>query len=376
MNRQKTEKERKINMMKKTVSILMAAAMTLGSAAYVFADADTAVEDATIIKQEVSDSANLSAFMTVKEVSSDTITAETDEKQAVELKISDKTIFIDSELAIPFSASELKDGDRIYVEYSSVMTKSLPPQSNAYLIATNVEKGGTVNLMKADTVDKDENGNIAVFDKTQNIVLTILKDASVKPYATKNIIKAEDIVPGTEFVAWYGAVTLSIPAYASTDKVVVTNIPEANGKIKFGTETVSDDALKADPSKIKLLANGKEVTLSKPMYFEENTLMVPLRAASEALGYTVGWDAETGAITVEDEYIQKATLYNGSNEVTFKGKEKMVTMDRKVENTKATVIHDGTTFVPIGFFTEFTNDVNVNAQTAHIAAQKAEASAE
>ncbi|MDY3304239.1 MAG: hypothetical protein SOW78_08190, partial [Clostridia bacterium] len=180
-------------MMKKTVSILMAAAMTLGSAAYVFADVDTTVEDATTIKQEVSASANLSAFMTVKEVSSDTITAETDEKQAVELKIGDETIFINSELAIPFSASELKDGDKIYVEYSPVMTKSLPPQTRAYLIATNVEKGGTVNLMKADTVDKDENGNIAVFDKTQNIVLTILKDASVKPYATKNIIKVEDI---------------------------------------------------------------------------------------------------------------------------------------------------------------------------------------
>lgn len=363
-------------MIKKTVSILMAAAMTFGSAAYVFADADPAAEDVTIIKQEVSESANIGAVMTVKEVSADTITAETEEKQTVELKISDETVFIDSELATPFSASELKDGDTIYVEYSSVMTKSLPPQTSAYLIATNIEKGGMVNLMKADTVEKDENGNVAVFDKAQNIVLTVLKDASVKPYATKNIIKIDDIVPGTEFVAWYDAVTLSIPAYASTDKVVVTKTVEADGKIKLGTETVSEDALKADPAAIKLFANGKEVTLSKPMYFEENTLMVPLRAVSEALGYTVGWDAETGAITVEDEYIQKATLHNGSNEVTFKGKVIIVTMDRKVENAKATVIHDGTTFVPIGFFTEFMNDVNVNAQTANVDAQKAEISAE
>lgn len=47
-------------------------------------------------------------------------------------------------------------------------------------------------------------------------------------------------------------------------------------------------------------------------YYEGGTLMVPLRTVAEALGYAVGWDAATGTITVDDEYIQYAAPHGGS----------------------------------------------------------------
>lgn len=59
--------------------------------------------------------------------------------------------------------------------------------------------------------------------------------------------------------------------------------------------------------------------LPRAPYYEGESLMVPLRRIGEALGYRVSWDAATGAITMDDDYIQMATLHDGSAEAVFQG---------------------------------------------------------
>ena len=105
-------------------------------------------------------------------------------------------------------------------------------------------------------------------------------------------------------------------------------------------------------------------------YKEGSDVMVPLRAVSEGLGYTVGWDESTGEITVEDAYIQKAYLHNGSAEVKFDGKLKIIDMSRTVTNSKETVIIDGYTYVPCYLFTEFLNDVIIEGTEISISPSK------
>jgi hypothetical protein len=95
--------------------------------------------------------------------------------------------------------------------------------------------------------------------------------------------------------------------------------------------------------------------------------MVPLRKIGEALGYTVGWDAESGAITLDDNYIQKATFYNGTAKVVFEGKLKIIDLSREIENAVQTVIHDGYTYVPLEFFQEFFNDTVVDGYAITVA---------
>lgn len=102
-------------------------------------------------------------------------------------------------------------------------------------------------------------------------------------------------------------------------------------------------------------------------YREGDTVMVPLRKIGEALGYKVDWDAQTGAITIDDEYIQKATLYSGTAEVVFEGHLQIINMSREVENSVKTVIHRGYTYVPLEFFREFLNDTAVEGSKIIIA---------
>lgn len=109
-------------------------------------------------------------------------------------------------------------------------------------------------------------------------------------------------------------------------------------------------------------------------YIQGDTVMVPLRKIGEALGYKIGWDAETGAITVDDEYIQKATLYAGTAAVVFEGRLTVINMSRELENSVETVIHDGCTYVPLEFFQEFFNDATVEGTTVTIAPSMCEIS--
>lgn len=107
-------------------------------------------------------------------------------------------------------------------------------------------------------------------------------------------------------------------------------------------------------------------------YREGETVMVPLRVIGEALGYKVSWDAQTGAVTLDDEYIQKATLHHGTAAVVFEGHLQIINMSREIENSVPTAVHDGYTYVPLEFFQEFLNDTAVEGSKITIAPSKCE----
>lgn len=136
----------------------------------------------------------------------------------------------------------------------------------------------------------------------------------------------------------------------------------------FCFETVFSQGLN-EP--IILTVNGVKIDLEKlpaEPFYEEKSLMVPLRLVGEGLGYKVDMDMESGEITIEDS-VQKASLYNGSKKADFKGKLKIIDLSREIENSQNTVIINGYTYVPIEFFEEFFNIVAVDENKADISPQ-------
>lgn len=107
-------------------------------------------------------------------------------------------------------------------------------------------------------------------------------------------------------------------------------------------------------------------------YAEGGTVMVPLRRIGEALGYKVDWDPETAAITVDDGYIQSATLFNKTAAVSFAGHLQVIDMSREIENAVETTILDGCTYVPAEFFKEFLNDVAIEGTVIAISPSRSE----
>ena len=361
-------------MKKRTLTLILAGAMLLTTPVFAKDTEDALAEQPILISAQVH-SDMLQDRVTLDEIGEDYLIVTTSENMKLQLNIYDSTILIDSVSGDSIEISDLKKGDELDITYSSMMTRSLPPQTNTYMIATNVKEGGGVNLITVDETAADEDGNLRVTDNAKNIVVTIAKDASVKPYKTKNIVKLDDIQKGSKILCWYDMMTMSIPAYASTDKVVIAEQAEP---VDLGDLVVSppeegvpfDPAFAVDPE-FDLTVNDKELAKSDLPYYDGDTLMVPLRKISEALGYNVGWDAETGEITI-DAHTQTATLFSRTKEINIEGKLKAINLNRKIENAKETIITNGCTFVPVEFFKEFMNDVTVDGTKITVAAQKAE----
>lgn len=130
-----------------------------------------------------------------------------------------------------------------------------------------------------------------------------------------------------------------------------------------------------EPADYTLVVSGQALDLRElpaAPYAKGDTVMVPLRKVAEALGYSVGWDAETGTITVEDTYTQRAFLSNASAAVVFEGKLQIIDLSRTIETAVPAIIHDGCTYVPAEFFREFFNDVAVDGTVITIAPSMSE----
>lgn len=82
----------------------------------------------------------------------------------------------------------------------------------------------------------------------------------------------------------------------------------------------------------KVFVNQKELGFdsSEAPFIEGNTLMIPVYKTAEALGYKVSFDETSETVTINDDYIQKATLTNGSDTAVFEGHLKVIDMSREI----------------------------------------------
>ncbi|MBB6023376.1 hypothetical protein HNR77_004476 [Paenibacillus sp. JGP012] len=129
----------------------------------------------------------------------------------------------------------------------------------------------------------------------------------------------------------------------------------------------------ASTPEYSLTVNGRvvEVKRAEQMPYEQKgTVMVPLRAAAEALGYKVSWIAEEKAVKV-DESIQSALVKEGSTEAKFTGKLKIINLTQNVQLPAAVQSKKGVMYVPVTFFEPFFNEIIVKEGNVSISAQSA-----
>ncbi|PYE47211.1 copper amine oxidase N-terminal domain-containing protein [Paenibacillus barcinonensis] len=129
----------------------------------------------------------------------------------------------------------------------------------------------------------------------------------------------------------------------------------------------------ASTPEYSLTVNGRvvEVKRAERMPFEQKgTVMVPLRATAEALGYKVSWIAAEKAVKV-DESIQFAMVKEGSMQVQYTGKLKIINLSQDVELPAAVQSIKGVMYVPVTFFEPFFNEIIVNEGNVSISAQSA-----
>lgn len=135
------------------------------------------------------------------------------------LNVDDATVIINAD-GMPLAFEEIKTGDIITGVHNMAMTMSIPPQSYAMVITVVSEEKAAPVYVEVAKKEETEDG-IKLYDVADNYIITIVDETVVEPYKTRNIVTSADIVEGSRVLAFFDVMTLSIPAQAVANKVII-----------------------------------------------------------------------------------------------------------------------------------------------------------
>ena len=250
------------------------------------------------------------------------------------LNISATTHIVNAEDGTPVPFSALQKGGSVVAYYGPGVSKSMPPQGNAFaLVVGTPAKGGAGIYMKAGSIDKVDDGKIKILSSNGDRLITITSEA---------LPHLEAIREGSELLVWYDMMTLSIPGQAAATKAVL--LP-ATIKVHLGAGVI--------------VANGKELVLGQDdrIITRGKTVLLPLRVIAENLGYSIVWQAEQQQIELKSGDEIAATFRIGSKSYQ-KGQD-------VIGLANAPELVNGKTLVPVEFFTDVLN-MKVSVSNTHI----------
>lgn len=317
--------------MKKILALVLAIAALTSMTA--FAQDDIMLISENPAAEEVAtmaEPAYLSTYGEVTEVADDYVLVKTVDGEEIQFNTSELTQIIDANTVLPLDLTA-RETNTVMVTYSNAMTMSIPPQAYAFAIIGNIktEMGNPIYTI-VEEVKTNEDG-IVIVTEGGSKEITVPSNAEVSPLLTRNIVTLADVKKGSDVLLWYDMMTMSIPAYATSEKVVI--LP-SSALTLMGVE---EDGLKV---------NGVDITLAEDeiVYDNNGVEMLPLRTVAEALGFKVEWVNETQSIIVSKDAFT-ATIRIGTVEG---GINKM----RLVLETAPILYNDCKTYVPASFFNE------------------------
>ncbi len=224
-----------------------------------------------------------------------------------------------------------------FYDAQAPMLAIYPPRYSAAVLAVDMPEDVSIKVDRFDSelVSSDNELKLNVSEDTE----IISKDG--KPY--KGELKNKNLV------VIYNFTTRSIPAQTNPIKVIVLDEEKAQPTQPTSTEQPKDTEEKPSEESIssedikQLVVDGKVLDTNKPFVNNEGVVMVPLRAVSEALNYSVKWNEEINGIMLD-------------NVITLKVGEDYYTHAKAtgIELGTAPVLVDGVTYVPLKFFKEVT----------------------
>ena len=250
------------------------------------------------------------------------------------LNLGDETVFLDNATGIPVSLQDLKEDQEVYVYYSLAMTRSLPPQSAAYAVLTNVGEATPAKYHVVEKVLEGADGQVAVLTDHGSMLVSAAKETKMSNLKDKSVVTPQDLKVGTRFFAWYDIVALSYPGQAGAERIVLLPQQEQQEQNKL--------------EELEISVNGK--ALGVKTQNKDGVQMVPVRQVAEALGFTVEWDQQKReTLLISDQ--GKVSLSVGRDSYQFETAQEAVGLSAPQSFGAAPEIQDpGVTWAPVQVF--------------------------
>ena len=247
---------------------------------------------------------------------------ETDEGKTAYLIVNKETYFVNER--------ELKEGSVVtgYFDANLPIIMIYPPQYSAVVIIVEPEKEENIKVDRFDheLVSSDNMLKLNMGDETK----IILQDG--KPFSGE--------LTDRDLVVSYEVSTKSIPAQTTPRKIVVLfeeAVPPIYN-IPGGTVT----PFLPDVGNMEIVVENKVIEAPAAYYNQDNTVMVPLRAITAALGFNVTWDHAKKLVMLDDSF----TVTIGDDTYMDISRDKLISLEA------APALVEGRTFVPLHFFRE------------------------
>lgn len=300
---------------------LIALILTLTMAFSTFAAAETVQENQEAENSAVEPAVPFSFYTsftgTVKNIEE---TSEGMIKVYLEDKDNMPAYFILTENTYYVDDVKIEEGKEITGYYESGKPTILiyPPQYSIDIVAAKPTEG----FMKADKFD----ANLISADKQLKLNISTDTEIIWENNTQINWFKAptvedlEAVLTNRKMIVFYDFTTKSIPAQTTPNKIIVLSQQET------------------DP--LNIIVNDASIEAPAAYIDEAGTVMVPLRAVSEALMHEVTWNNEKRCVMV-------------GNDVQVKIGERNITVgNANIELESAAVIKDDRSYVPLSFFKE------------------------
>lgn len=137
--------------------------------------------------------------------------------------IGDDTVLIDAQTEREIDFDALKQGEKVQVTLSTAMTRSVPPQANAYAVVVNLPENGMgiPTYIVAKEVTALEDGSIEILNQNADVIVTIPADLKITVLDENETVPATDVKNGSVLMAWYDIVSLSYPGQATATQAVI-----------------------------------------------------------------------------------------------------------------------------------------------------------
>jgi hypothetical protein len=200
-----------------------------------------------------------------------------------------------------------------YYDANAPMITIYPAQYSAEVVVVE----GKYQNVKVDHFDKD----LVSSDKELKLNISDTTEITLQDGTAFS-----GVLDDRNLVVTYGITTRSIPAQTNPTKIVVL--------------FEKADAVIGDVSKMDTVVNNKKIEAPAAYVNEKGTVMVPIRAIAEALGYDVIWNNEQRSIEL------------GNKGISFKiGEDSYLYLKTApIQLGTAPEIKEGSTYVPISYF--------------------------
>lgn len=140
------------------------------------------------------------------------------------MNLSANTVWIDSGKHTASNPADLQEGEHLYVFHSAVETRSLPPQSTAFAVVRNIPMdAGCAWYHEVESVAL-EHGRLTITTDHGSLLISADEKTQLSRYEGEGAVSLQDIQAGDRVMAWYGAVTDSLPG--QTQAAYLMLLPE------------------------------------------------------------------------------------------------------------------------------------------------------